>query len=77
MGDELVTDGWTDYFAKLFKVYSESIIKLTKEYQNSEEEKNDLKTLYVKLEGDMTQIMNNHLCCIFKDKGGFQRCSMK
>lgn len=55
--------------AKLcFQITLQDIIDFEKQYKDSEEEKQDLKRLYLLHEGDMDRIMESALCSSHEDE---------
>ncbi|XP_058263263.1 dnaJ homolog subfamily C member 9 [Hemibagrus wyckioides] len=54
---------WEEYWRRLFpKITLQDITDFKKQYNDSEEEKQDLKRLYLLYEGDMDRIMDSALC---------------
>ncbi|MCJ8738214.1 hypothetical protein PDJAM_G00033010 [Pangasius djambal] len=54
---------WEEHWRRLFpKITLQDIIDFEKQYKDSEEEKQDLKRLYLLHEGDMGRIMDSALC---------------
>lgn len=56
------------YNIVLSQITLQDIIEFEKQYKDSEEEKQDLKTLYLLHEGDMDRIMESALCCSHDDE---------
>lgn len=56
------------YSIVLSQITLQDIIDFEKQYKDSEEEKQDLKTLYLLHEGDMDRIMESALCCSHDDE---------
>lgn len=46
----------------------QDILDFEKQYKGSDEEVEDLKRLYLQLEGDMDLIMESALCCTYEDE---------
>lgn len=63
---------WSDYWRTLYpKVTIQKLEKLEKEYKNSKEELEDLKTAYNTNEGDMDKIMDSIMFSRFADESRF------
>lgn len=76
IGDEIVKEerDWMYYWRLLFpKITNEDIEKFEKKYKDSVEELNDLKSAYIKCEGDMEGILENVLCSTEDDEGRFRK----
>ncbi|KAH9491415.1 DnaJ sub C member 9 [Bulinus truncatus] len=73
--DEVSADqdrDWEQYWRLLFpKISQKDIEEFTAKYQGSEEELEDLKSIYLSSEGDMDIIMNNVLCSNLEDEDRF------
>jgi len=65
MDDDDLTAGvndWFDYCKKMFrKVTKNDLVEFENKYKGSDEEKNDLKRIYLDVAGDMDQIFERHL----------------
>ncbi|KAB5555244.1 hypothetical protein PHYPO_G00031270 [Pangasianodon hypophthalmus] len=60
---------WEEHWRRLFpKITLQDIIDFEKQYKDSEEEKQDLKKLYLLHEGDMDRIMESALCSSHDDE---------
>ncbi|XP_053495079.1 dnaJ homolog subfamily C member 9 [Ictalurus furcatus] len=60
---------WEEHWRRLFpKITLQDIIDFEKQYKDSEEEKQDLKRLYLQHEGDMDRIMESALCSSHDDE---------
>ncbi|XP_060795461.1 dnaJ homolog subfamily C member 9 [Neoarius graeffei] len=60
---------WEEHWRRLFpKITLQDIIDFEKQYKDSEEEKQDLKRLYLLHEGDMDRIMESALCSSHEDE---------
>ncbi|KAM9365390.1 dnaJ homolog subfamily C member 9 [Pholidichthys leucotaenia] len=60
---------WEDYWRLLFpKVTLKDILEFEEKYKGSDEERQDLLSLYVQHEGDMDNIMASALCCSQQDE---------
>ncbi|MCI4383969.1 hypothetical protein PGIGA_G00032860 [Pangasianodon gigas] len=60
---------WEEHWRRLFpKITLQDIIDFEKQYKDSEEEKQDLKRLYLLHEGDMDRIMESALCSSHDDE---------
>ncbi|XP_061183153.1 dnaJ homolog subfamily C member 9-like [Saccostrea echinata] len=65
---------WSDYWRLLFKKVTEEDIKsFQKEYKDSEEELEDLKTAYIECEGDMDGIIDSVMCATIEDEARFTK----
>lgn len=56
------------YKSVLSQITLQDIIDFEKQYKDSEEEKQDLKRLYLQHEGDMDRIMESALCSSHDDE---------
>ena len=64
---------WEEYWRVLFpKVTLKDIEKFASEYQNSEEERDDIKKAYIEAEGDMGQILDTVMCATEDDEERFR-----
>ena len=62
-----------EHWRKLFrKVTVEDIESFAREYQGSQQEKDDLKEAYLEFDGSMEKILVNVLCCTFEDEDRFR-----
>jgi len=72
MDDDDLTAGvadWFDYCKKMFrKVTKNDLIEFENKYKGSDEEKNDLKRIYLEVAGDMDQIYERHLLTRLDDE---------
>jgi len=60
---------WYDYCKKMFrKVTKNDLIEFENKYKGSDEEKNDLKRIYLEVGGDMDQIFERHLLACLEDE---------
>ncbi|KAF5893879.1 dnaJ subfamily C member 9, partial [Clarias magur] len=60
---------WEEHWRRLFpKITVQDLIDFEKQYKGSDEEKQDLKRLYLLHEGDMDRIMEAALCCSHDDE---------
>lgn len=60
---------WEDYWRLLFKkITKEDIVQFETNYKGSEEETNDIKSLYQQYEGEMDKIMSSVLCATIDDE---------
>lgn len=60
---------WYDYCKKMFrKVTKNDLIEFENKYKGSDEEKNDLKRIYLEVGGDMDQIYERHLLACLEDE---------
>ncbi|CAF3326196.1 unnamed protein product [Rotaria socialis] len=60
---------WYDYCKKMFrKVTKNDLVEFENKYKGSDEEKNDLKRIYVEVVGDMDQIFERHLLTCLEDE---------
>ncbi|CAL1531981.1 unnamed protein product [Lymnaea stagnalis] len=63
---------WEQYWRLLFpKITSKDIQEFAEKYRGSEEEKEDLKNVYLTSEGDMNTVMNTMMCSTFQDEGRY------
>lgn len=69
-GDVLAKDkDWEVYWRLLFKKISKKDIEeFEKEYKGSQAEREDVKTFYLKFEGDMEQIMSHVMCSNYDEE---------
>lgn len=72
MDDDDLTCGvndWFDYCKRMFrKVTKNDLIEFENKYKGSEEEKTDLKRIYLETAGDMDQIFERHLLACLEDE---------
>ncbi|CAF3704061.1 unnamed protein product [Rotaria sordida] len=72
MDDDDLTMGindWYDYCKKMFrKVTKNDLVEFENKYKGSDEEKNDLKRIYLEVAGDMDQIFERHLLTCLEDE---------
>ncbi|CAF0866914.1 unnamed protein product [Adineta ricciae] len=62
-------DDWYDYCKKMFrKVTKNDLVEFENKYKGSDEEKRDLKRIYVEVAGDMDQIFERHLLACLEDE---------
>ncbi|XP_055996902.1 dnaJ homolog subfamily C member 9-like [Ostrea edulis] len=65
---------WSDYWRLLFKKVSVDDIKtFEKDYKDSAEELEDLKSAYVECEGDMDKIIDTVMCATIEDEPRFAK----
>ncbi|KAJ8404765.1 hypothetical protein AAFF_G00331520 [Aldrovandia affinis] len=63
---------WEEYWRLLFpKITLEDILEFEKKYKGTEEERQDVRRLYLQYEGDMDMIMASALCCTQEDEPRF------
>jgi DnaJ family protein C protein 9 len=75
VGEEMIEQerDWLYYWRVLFpKITAEDIKKFEKQYKGSDEELKDLKSAYVKCEGDMDGILDNVMCSTIDDEPRFR-----
>jgi len=66
--DSDITD-WFDYCKKIFrKVTKNDLVEFEHKYKGSDEEKEDLKRIYLEVGGDMDQIFDRHLLTQLNDE---------
>lgn len=72
MDDDDLSEGindWFDYCKRMFrKVTKNDLIEFENKYKGSEEEKRDLKRIYLETTGDMDQIFERHLLTCLEDE---------
>ena len=76
VGEEMVQQerDWMYYWRVLFpKITEEDIKKFEKQYKGSDEELNDLKSAYIRCEGDMEGICEYVMCSTEDDETRFQK----
>lgn len=74
VGDEMVDQerDWMYYWRVMFpKITTKDIEKFEKQYKGSEDELKDLKSAYIRFEGDMEAILENVLCSTEEDDARF------
>ncbi|KAG9346052.1 hypothetical protein JZ751_007868 [Albula glossodonta] len=60
---------WEEYWRLLFpKITLKDILEFEKKYKDTDEERQDVKRLYVQYEGDMDMIMASAMCCTQEDE---------
>ncbi|XP_028397890.1 dnaJ homolog subfamily C member 9-like [Dendronephthya gigantea] len=76
VGEEMVQQerDWMYYWRVLFpKITEEDIKKFEKQYKGSDEELNDLKSAYIRCEGDMEGICEHVMCSTEDDETRFKK----
>lgn len=72
LDDDDLSEGihdWFDYCKRMFrKVTKNDLIEFENKYKGSDEEKRDLKRIYLEAEGDMDQIFERHLLTCLEDE---------
>lgn len=65
---------WAAYWRLLFrKINTQDILDFEKNYKESKEELEDLKTAYLEFEGDVEQILNHVMCSEIDDEPRFTK----